>query len=579
MTKAIRKGLTNNKMSDIMNTSNPVLTDCPIEKEEQKFMRQSDKITALYCRLSRDDELQGDSNSIVNQKNILSKYAKENGLKNLQFFVDDGFSGTNFNRPSWNDLIALVEENKVGTIIVKDMSRLGRDYLKVGFYTEVMFVEKNIRFIAINNGIDSANQTDSDFTPFLNIINEWYAKDTSKKIKAVMKAKGESGKTLTTIPPFGYMKSPDDKTKWIVDEPAAETVRKVFNLCMNGYGPSQIAKILREEKVLTPAAYWQSIGRTTNLPTPENPYRWVADTISTMLEKKEYLGHTVNFKTYKQSYKSKKKCSNPKEKHLIFENTQEPIIDVDTWERVQELRKNKRRPTRTGKSNMFSGIAYCADCGQKLYYCTSKYFESRQDHFVCSTSRKGKEECSTHFIRATILEQGVLAHLKYVIGTVASYENQFRKVLGAKQKAEVKKELFAKKKLLSKSESRIKELNLLFQRIYEDNVSGKISDERFEMLSANYETEQAELKQIIGKLSAEISKTEEQSDNVERFISKVHKYFDLQELTPSVLNDMVKRVYVHAPQTIDGKRTQEIDIVYDLVGILPQSLFRHEETA
>lgn len=566
-------------MNDIINTSNPVLTDCPIEKEEQEFMRQSDKITALYCRLSRDDELQGDSNSIVNQKNILSKYAKENGFRNLQFFVDDGFSGTNFNRPSWNDLIALVEENKVGTIIVKDMSRLGRDYLKVGFYTEVMFVEKNIRFIAINNGIDSANQADSDFTPFLNIINEWYAKDTSKKIKAVMKAKGESGKTLTTIPPFGYMKSPDDKTRWIVDEPAAETVRKVFKLCMNGYGPSQIAKILREGKVLTPAAYWQSIGRTTNLPTPENPYRWVADTISTMLEKKEYLGHTVNFKTYKQSYKSKKKLHNPEEKQLIFENTHEAIIDADTWERVQELRKNKRRPTRTGKSNMFSGIAYCADCGQKLYCCTSKYFESRQDHFVCSTSRKGKENCSTHFIRATILEQGVLAHLKYVIGTVASYENQFRKVLGAKQKAEVKKELSAKKKLLSKSESRIKELDLLFQRIYEDNVSGKISDERFEMLSETYEKEQAELKSLIENLSAEISETEEQSDNVERFISKVHKYFDLQELTPSVLNDMVKCVYVHAPQTVDGKRTQKIDIVYDLVGILPQSLFEHEETA
>lgn len=577
MTKAIRKGLTNNKMSDIMNISNPVLTDCPIEKEEQNFMRQSDKITALYCRLSRDDELQGDSNSIVNQKNILSTYAKENGFKNLQYFVDDGFSGTNFNRPSWNDLIALVEDNKVGAIIVKDMSRLGRDYLKVGFYTEILFIEKNIRFIAINNGIDSANQTDSDFTPFLNIINEWYAKDTSKKIRAVMKAKGESRKHLTTRPPFGYMKSPDDKIKWIVDDEAAQIVKKIFALCLEGYGTSQIARILKDKKILTPFSYWNSKGQAFK--SSENPYNWSADTVAGIIEKKEYLGHTVNFKTYKQSYKSKKKLHNPEEKQLIFENTHEAIIDVDTWEKVQELRKNKRRPTRTGKSNMFSGIAYCADCGQKLYYCTSKYFESRQDHFVCSTSRKGKEECSTHFIRATILEQGVLAHLKYVIGTVASYENQFRKVLGAKQKAEVKKELSVKKKLLSKSESRIKELDLLFQCIYEDNVSGKISDERFEMLSANYENEQVELKSLIEKLSAEISETEEQSDNVEKFISKVHKYFDLQELTPSVLNDMVKRVYVHAPQTIDGKRTQEIDIVYDLVGILPQSLFEYEETA
>lgn len=564
-------------MGDIMNTSNPVLTDCPSEKEEQKIMRQSDKITALYCRLSRDDELQGDSNSIVNQKNILSKYAKENGFKNLQYCVDDGFSGTNFNRPSWNDLIALVEDNKVGAIIVKDMSRLGHDYLKVGFYTEILFVEKNIRFIAINNGIDSANQTDSDFTPFLNIINEWYAKDTSKKIRAVMKTKGESGKHLATRPPYGYMKSPYDKTKWIVDDEAAQIVKKIFALCLEGYGISQIARILKDEKILTPFSYWNSKGQVFK--KLENPYNWSADTIAGIIEKKEYLGHTVNFKTYKQSYKSKKKCTNPEEKQLLFENTHQAIIDVDAWERVQELRKNKRRPTRTGKSNMFSGIAYCADCGQKLYYCTSKYFESRQDHFVCSTSRKGKENCSTHFIRATILEQGVLAHLKYVIGTVASYENQFRKVLGAKQKAEVKKELSAKKTQLSKSESRIKELDVLFQRVYEDNVSGKISDGKFEMLSANYENEQVELKSLIEKLSAEISETEEQSDNVEKFISKVHKYFVLQELTPSVLNNMLKRVYVHAPQIIDGKRTQKIDIVYDLVGILPLSLLNNEETA
>ena len=355
-----------------------------------------------------------------------------------------------------------------------------------------------------------------------------------------------------------------------IDTPISQTFKSA--------GTSQIARILKDKKILTPFSYWNSKGQSFK--SSENPYNWSADTIAGIIEKKEYLGHTVNFKTYKQSYKSKKKCTNPEEKQLIFENTHEAIIDADTWERVQELRKNKRRPSRTGKSNMFSGVAYCADCGQKLYYCTSKYFESRQDHFVCSTSRKGKEECSTHFIRATILEQGVLAHLKYVIGAVASYENQFRKVLGAKQKAEVKKELNIKKKLLSKSESRIKELDLLFQRIYEDNVSKKISDERFEMLSANYENEQAELKQIIEKLSAKISETEEQSDNVERFIKKVHKYLDLQELTPSILNDLVKRVYVHTPQKIDGKRTQDIEIVYDMVGILPLSLLNgNDKTA
>lgn len=565
-------------MSVKMNISNSVMADCPNEKEDKNFMRQSEKITALYCRLSRDDELQGDSNSIVNQKNILSKYAKENGFKNTQFIVDDGYSGTNFNRPGWNELLDLIENNKVETIIVKDMSRLGRDYLKVGFYTEVMFVEKNIRFIAINNGIDSSNQNDSDFTPFLNIINEWYAKDTSKKIRTVMKAKGESGKYLTTRPPFGYTKCPDDKTKWIVDDEAAQVVKMIFDLCLDGYGTSQIARILKDRKILTPFSYWNSKGQAFKC--SENPYNWSADTIAGIIEKKEYLGHTVNFKTYKQSYKSKKKCTNPEEKQLVFENTHEAIIDVDTWERVQELRKNKRRPSRTGKTNMFSGIAYCADCGQKLYYCTTNYFESRQDHFVCSTSRKGKEYCSTHFIRAVVLEKGVLAHLKYVIGYVANYENQFREIIGARQKAEVKKEISAKKKLLAKCENRINELNRLFKNIYEDKTKGVLSENRFQMLANDYEQEQKEFELKIVSLSAEISKTEEQSDNLERFISKIHKYLNLQELTPIILNDMVKRVYVHAPETIDGKRTQQIDICYDLVGILPMSLLnKNNETA
>ncbi len=539
--------------------------------------RQSDKITALYCRLSRDDELQGDSNSIVNQKNILSKYAKDNGFCNVQFFVDDGYSGTNFQRPSWEKLIALVEDNQVETVIVKDMSRLGRDYLKVGFYTEVMFAEKNIRFIAVNNGIDSANQTDSDFTPFLNIINEWYAKDTSKKIKAVFKAKGEAGKHLATIPPYGYMKSPSNPQKWIIDEEAAEVVKKIYRLCLEGYGTSQTAKLLQRKKVLTPRSYWITNSRINGYSMPDNPYRWVADTVSEILKKKEYLGHTVNFKTHKKSYKSKKKIDNPESEHMIFENTHEAIIDLDTWERVQELRKNKRRPTRTGKTNMFSGIAYCADCGQKLYYCTTKYFESRQDHFVCSTSRKGKEECSTHFIRAAVLEQGVLAHMKYVIGYISQYEDKFRKVIGEIQKSEAKKELAAKRKIISKSEKRIKELDKLFKLIYEDKAKGNLSDNRFKILADDYEQEQKELNERIISLVAEIEQQEKQADNLNRFIDKVHKYFDLQELTPAILNDIVKKVEVHAPQKIGGKRTQEIDIYYDLVGYLPLALFENEK--
>lgn len=535
--------------------------------------RQSDQITTLYCRLSRDDELQGDSNSIVNQKAILSKYAKENSFKNILCFVDDGYSGTNFNRPGWCELIEKVESGEVSTLIVKDMSRLGRDYLKVGFYTEVLFVEKGVRFIAINNGIDSTNQQDSNFTPFLNIINEWYAKDTSKKIRAVMNAKGEAGEHLCTNAPYGFQKDESNPKQWIVDEAAAEVVKRIFKLCLEGYGPSQIARILQADKVLTPAAHWQAQGKTTNQPTPENPYRWVSDTVATILEKKDYLGHTVNFKTFKQSYKSKKKCYNSEDKQLVFENTHEAIIDLDTWVWVQELRRHKRRPTRIGKTNLFSGIVRCADCGAKLYYCTSKNFEARQDHFVCSTSRlKGKEVCPTHFIRAVVLEQGVLAHLRLVIRCVSAYEQQFRKVMGAKQKADTKREIAAKRRQLTQGERRIEELDRLFKRIYEDNANEKLSDSRFQMLSDDYEQEQAELRERLLQLDDEITQQEEQAENIERFISKVKKYLDLDELTPNVLNDMVKAVYVHAPDKSNGRREQQVDISYDLVGILPVSL-------
>ncbi|NBI79738.1 DUF4368 domain-containing protein [Anaerotruncus colihominis] len=536
--------------------------------------RQSDnQITALYCRLSRDDELQGDSNSIVNQKAILSKYAKENGFKNTSLFVDDGYSGANFDRPSWCELVEKIENGEVATLIVKDMSRLGRDYLRVGLYTDVLFPEKGVRFIAISNGVDSANQQENDFTPFLNIINELYCRDTSKKIRAVMKSKGEAGEHLCTNAPYGYMKDPDNKKRWIVDEPAAEVVKWIFALCLEGYGPSQIARILKTDKVLTPAAYWQSQGKTTNQPVPENPYSWVSATVADILEKKEYLGHTVNFKTYKQSYKSKKKYYNPEEKQLVFEDTHEAIIDNDTWERVQELRKNKRRPTRTGKTNLFSGIVRCADCGEKLYYCTSKNFEARQDHFVCSTSRlKGKEVCPTHFIRAVVLEQGVLAHMRLVIACVSTHEERFRAAMGAKQKVEAKKELAAKRRQLTQAERRIEELDRLFKRIYEDNANGKLSDSRFQMLSDVYDQEQEELREKLLQLNEEIIQQEEQAENIDRFISKIRKYLDLDELTPAILNDMVKAVYVHAPDKSSGHREQQIDISYDLVGILPASL-------
>lgn len=539
--------------------------------------RQSDKITALYERLSRDDELQGDSNSIVNQKAMLEKYAKENGFKNLQHFTDDGYSGTNFNRPAWQELISLVDEGKVGTVIVKDMSRIGRNYLEVGMYTEVKFPNNDIRFIAINNGVDSDNQQDNDFTPFLNIINEFYVKDTSKKIRAVMKNKGESGEYLTSNPPYGYLKDPDNPKKhWIVDEEAAQVVKRIFNLCMEGYGPSQIANILKADKIETPTVHWQKIGRNAPAKPTEDPYGWHSRTISGILDKYEYAGHMVNFRTRKQSYKSKKQIDNPPEMWKIFKNTHEAIIDEETFKRVQELRQNKRRPTRTGKTNMFSGIARCAECGEKLYYCTMNNYETRQDHFVCSTSRKkGTDVCESHFIRAAVLEEGTLQNIQLVCLCVSAFEDEFREALGALKSSETKKELDAKNRLLQKSKNRYSELDRLFKRVYEDYVNGNLSETRFQMLSEDYETEQAELKEKIEILNKEIQEFQEKTDNVEKFIRTAKKYVGIEKLTPAILNDMVKAVYVHKTDKSSGKRVQTVTISYNYAGILPNSLLNN----
>lgn len=550
------------------------MADCPPNKEEQDMKRQSDKITAIYCRLSRDDEQAGESNSIVNQRAILKRFAQDQGFRNIQFFVDDGYSGANFNRPDWQRMISMVENDQIGVLIAKDMSRIGRNYLEVGIYTEVLFPEHNVRFIAVNSGVDSANQADNDFTPFLNIINEFYVKDSSKKVKASMKQKGESGEYLTTNPPYGYMKDPDNpKRHWVIDDEAAAVVRQIFAWCMEGFGPSQIAKKLKEAKMDCPTVHWMKMGRNAPAKTPDNPYDWAPRTISGILEKQEYLGRMVNFKTRKQSYKSKKKIENPPEAWKIFENTHEAIIDAETFERVQELRKNKRRPARTGKSNMFSGIVRCADCKEKLYYCTSKNFETRQDHFVCSTSRKkGTDVCDTHFIRAVVLEEGVLQHMRLVISCVAAYEDKFRKALGAKRSAEARKELSAKKRTLQKSENRIKELDRLFKRIYEDMVGGIISEARFQMLADSYEQEQEELREKITMLEEEIQNQEDQVENVDRFIQMAKKYLYLEKLTPTILNDMVNAVYVHAPDKSSGHRIQDVDISYNYIGILPANL-------
>ena len=542
-----------------------LMAGCP--QKEESIMRQSDEITALYLRLSRDDELQGDSNSIANQKAMLEKYAKENRFPNPTFFVDDGYSGTNFDRPGWNQLLEKVEEGKVKTVLEIVTPQAGHVF--DGFYTEVMFPEKGIRFIAVNNGIDSANQQESDFTPFLNIINEWYAKDTSKKIRAVMKNKGESGEYLANIPPYGYMKDPENPKKWIVDAEAAQVVKRIFALCLEGHGPTQTARILREDKILCPTAYWASHGRKVSNSIPQNPCYWQNDTVVRTLERKEYLGHMVNFKTTRISYKSKKTQQNPRRTSKWYLN--EAIIDVGTWEKAQELRKHKRRPTKSGKTNLFSGVAHCADCGAKLYYCTSKYFESRQDHFVCSASRaKGQDLCSTHFIRAIVLEAMVLLHLKYVTDFVAHYEDEFRRRVNAKRSEVLKKEIALRRKQITQAERRITELSTIFKRMYEDHVSGKLSEARFMELSVDYETEQAELQVKLEQWRVDLEEQEQRTSDVDRFVALCKKYVGLEELTPTILNDLIHKVFVDAPDKSSGKRKQGIHVSYNLLGVLPR---------
>ena len=402
----------------------------------------TDKITALYCRLSRDDELQGDSNSILNQKVILQKFADDNGFGNTMFFVDDGYSGTTFERPDWQRLMALVNDGKVGTVIVKDMSRLGRDYLKVGFYTEVAFPGADVRFIAINNGVDSANQQDSDFTPFINIFNEFYAKDTSKKIRAVFKAKGESGKPLCTKPPYGYIKDPDDKHHWIVDDAAAEVVREIFKLCMDGYGPTQIANILTESKIENPTAHAKRMGM--NPPARQfydDPCLWRDTTVTHILSRMEYIGHTVNFKTYRKSYKDKKQMHNDPTEWRIFKNTHEAIVDEAVFEIVQKIRDGRRRVTPMGEMPVLSGMLFCADCGAKLYQVRGRGWEHSKEYFVCATYRKIKGGCSSHQIRNVVIEEALLDDIRRVTAFAKDHEAEFLEMVTKKTKVALDRSL------------------------------------------------------------------------------------------------------------------------------------------
>ncbi|MBR5338707.1 MAG: recombinase family protein [Lachnospiraceae bacterium] len=545
------------------------------------MLRATDKITALYCRLSQEDERLGESLSIENQKRILEAYAKEHRFPNPVFFVDDGYSGTDFDRPGFQAMLNEIESGHVAVLLTKDLSRLGRNSTMTGMFINITFAKHNVRYIAINDNFDSANQNsvDNDFAGIRMWFNEFYARDTSRKIRAVNKAKGERGEHLTNHPPFGYIKDPEDPKQWIIDEEAARVVRHIFDLCMEGRGPMQIAKQLTEEKVLTVTAYTIKEGRKGLAPAPEDPYRWDTKSVVRILETRDYTGCTVNFKTYTNSIWDKKTRENPVEKQMIFYNTQPAIIDPEVFEKVQEIRSQRHRRTKTGKSHMFSGLVYCADCKAKMRYCTTSYFEARQDHFVCANYRSNTGSCSAHFIRAVVLEQLVWEHLKEVIWYVGRYEDHFRSIVEAKLQAESKEALRIKRKQLEKDEKRIQELDRLFIRLYEDNVASRISDDRFTMMSQAYEDEQRNLKAEAEVLRQEIETQEQQNRNLEQFIRKVRKYAELTELTSYAAHELIKAIYVGAPDKSSGKRRQSIHICYDLIGFIPLSELMEKGTA
>ena len=525
-------------------------------------------ITALYPRLSHEDELQGESNSISNQKRILETYAKQNGFSNLRWYTDDGYSGANFQRPGFQAMLADIEAGKVGTVIVKDMSRLGRNYLQVGMYTEMIFPQKGVRFIAINDGVDSA-QGENDFAPLRNIFNEWLVRDTSKKIKAVKRSKGMSGKPITSKPVYGYLMDEDEN--FIIDEEAAPVVRQIYSLCLAGNGPTKIARMLTEQQIPTPGTLEYRRTGSTRRYHPGYECKWATNTVVHLLENREYTGCLVNFKTEKPSYKLKHSIENPPEKQAVFENHHEPIIDRETWERVQELRKQRKRPNRYDEVGLFSGILFCADCGSVMYQQRYQTDKRKQDCYICGSYKKRTADCTAHFIRTDLLTAGVLSNLRKVTSYAAKHEARFMKLLIEQNEDGDRRRNAAKKKELESAEKRIAELSAIFKRLYEDSVTGRISDERFTELSADYEAEQKELKERAARLREELSKAQEATANAEKFMNVVRRHTTIEELTPTLLREFVEKIVVHESVALDGKRRgklrrQEIEIYYSFVG-------------
>ena len=539
-------------------------------------LQTESKITALYERLSRDDDQVGDSNSIVNQKKYLEGYAQQRGYTNIQHYTDDGWSGGNFERPAWKQLVADIEAGKVAHVIVKDMSRIGRDYLQTGFYTEVMFRQHSVHFVAIANSVDSDDQNSNEFAPFLNIMNEWYLRDLSRKQKTAIRVKGESGKPTTNAAIYGYKKMPGDKYTWHIDEEAAAVVRRIFRLTIEGKGPYDIARILYDDKVETPAVYFgkQQKGVWKSKEEFPNPYNWSGFVVGQILSKPEYMGHTVNFRSHKQSYKDKNPVMNPKEDWLIFENTHEAIIDKETWELAQQLRKTPRRHDTIGEANPLTGLLFCADCGAKMTNHRSRGGTEScpypSDFYDCSTytlaHQKRTHACSGHYIRTKAVRELVLNTIRTVSAYAISNQEEFAAKVRAASQIKQKEAAKDTKRKLNRDRKRIAELDNIIKKLYESFATGRINDERFDSLLAEYEAEQKELQVSVMADEERLSSFEEDTVRVEQFMELAKRYTDFSELTTMMINEFIDKIIVHAPEKVDGDRVQEVEIYLKFIG-------------
>ncbi len=536
--------------------------------------QQQNTKAGLYYRLSKDDERAGESLSIENQKRMLEKYATENGFEIVDEYIDDGWSGTNFQRPGVQRLLEDAKNGKINVIIVKDLSRFGRNYIEVGTYTEIIFPRNHVRYIAINDNFDSLYSEGNELAPFKNLFNEWYARDTSKKIRAVKRAKAERGERIGSRPPYGYIKDPNDSKKIIIDEETAPVVRQIFSMCMDGLGPTMIANKLKEMEILTPVMYeYRKPGTAVTVLDPDRPYDWNAKTVADILSKEDYIGNTVNCRFTVPSFKDKRKVARDVSEQLRFEHTHEPIIDEITWQTVQKIRAGKRRKTHMGGVNKYSGLLFCADCGAKMYFYRKRDEDPKSYSFNCSHYRNNvKGKCTPHRIREVVLDQILLEELRWVTYAASSKEREFAEYINPKSSSENRKELTAKQREYDRLTKRKAELNALFKRLYEDNVLGRVTNEQFRMLSEGYTDEQKELNLRLPELEEEIRQLTESASNVDKFISLAKKYTRITELTPEILHTFISKIVIHErSERYKQHSEQQIDIYFTHIGIVGEA--------